>query len=157
VWKGTRFGADYQEYGIDYKEHTINLGRITSTIEPNLDMVSSQVGEAKVPILSVNETLEIALEESVEAISEEENTMNTSSTYAPVLVRRFLNLGIYERNRIVDQLGLNDPAAGSISERDALKLVFSLAKERQLLGELWDRVEAAHHDGLYQFNPFEGK
>lgn len=157
VWKGTRFGADYQAYGIDFKEHTISLGRITSTTEPNLDMVSSQVGETKVPILSVNEPLEIALEESVEAISEEESTMSTSSTYAPVLVRRFLNLGIYERSRIINQLGLNSPPEASVSEQGTLKLVFSRAKERRLLGELWDKVEAAHHDGLYQFNPFEGK
>lgn len=157
VWKGTRFGPDYQAHNRDFIEHTVNIGRIISTSAPSLGKTTSPASDSAVPILSVDEHLEISFEESVEVISDESRAMSLSSNYAPVLVRRFLNLGVYERNQIIEELGLDKPPGQGVSEHAFLKLMFSRAKERQLLGALWERVEAAHHDGLYQFNPFVGK
>ncbi len=157
VWKGTRFGPDYQSRDEDFVEHVVNIGKISSTEQITLDRIKPPASESEVPILSVDEQVEINLEESVEVISDENRAMSLSSNYAPVLVRRFLNLAIYDRTHIIEELGLDKPHGGEISEQEFLKVIFSRAKERHQLSELWEKVEAAHHDGLYQFNPFVGK
>jgi len=77
--------------------------------------------------------------------------------YAPILVRRFLNLGNYDRRQIINELELASDEERQLGDQQLLKLVFSRAKEQRLLERLWELVESTHDDRLYDTNPFVGR
>lgn len=156
VWKGTKFDADFAAGGIEFVEHSVTVGRDLAS-HAELDNVRSPNSDVDVPILPVDEKVELILEESIDIISDDGTAMSNTINYAPVLVRRFLNLSVYDQRLIIQELNLAASDERTRSGPEFLKLVFSRAKERKCLGELWEKIEAAHNDGLYQTNPFTDK
>ncbi|MDQ3816398.1 MAG: metallophosphoesterase [Acidobacteriota bacterium] len=156
IWKQTKFGPDYGDDGKEYAKHTIRIGRLSHT-QSAAQTIKSPSGDSEVPVVPIDVDVELALEESINIISDEVKTMGNTSNYAPVLVRRFLNLGVYDRKLIAEQLDLIDSEERKLPDQELLTLVITRARDKHLLGQLWERVEATHNDGLYDINPFTGK
>jgi len=155
VWKGTKFVPDFADSGEEFEEFKYVIGKGLATYS-GLDTVRAPNSNVDVPIISVGAEIESALEASITIIEGQEAMVDTRD-YAPVLVRRFLNLGNYDRRQIINELELASDEERQLGDQQLLKLVFARAKERELLVRLWERVEATHDDGLYDTNPFVGR
>ena len=74
------------------------------------------------------------------------------------LVYRFLTLPYHERIAIAQKLQLLEDEDKGVPDAELFQRFFQRAKERVLLGKLWNEVEAAHHvEANRSENPFAGR
>jgi hypothetical protein len=70
------------------------------------------------------------------------------------LARRYLQLGYVKRMQVAIDLKLLQDNDDTLTDHEREVTHLSRAKERHLLGQLWEAVERAHADGRYPENPF---
>lgn len=151
VWKDTKFSPDYLiTGGATYVEKIFEL-----TVDENSTEAYVASIEKYSPTLAISDESEIAIIET-SVIVDEENKMSSSGVeYGKILVRRFLNLDEFKRDKIINELKLNVPPFSDLQNTEIFREIFLRAKKRELLKILWEKVEEEHADNMFDINPFE--
>ena len=155
VWRETGFAADFTKEGSEYFEHFFDIAGARDVCRDSAEIGQTQASAEN--SLLLKEDSELAVEESAKIIDKGITLVNYATRdYGKILVRRFLSLDVYERQKIIRGLELDSPADGTSSDTDSYKTIFVRAKERHQLEHFWREVESVHNDGLFQNNPFTG-
>lgn len=146
VWKDRDtergFSADFNSDGSDRRHFSLPLDPWTAPPSPSPERVTAK-------------------EVTPSDISTPEGQTDTGGAVmdnARRLVYRFLTLPYHERIAIAQKLQLLEDEDQGIQDAELFQRFFQRAKERILLGKLWNEVEAAHHvEAKRTENPFVGR
>jgi hypothetical protein len=136
------FSADFNSDGSDHRHFSLPLDPWTALPSPSPERVTAKEVTTSDFSASQGQT----------------DTGGAVMDNARRLVYRFLTLPYHERIAIAQKLQLLEDEDKGIQDAEMFQRFFQRAKERVLLGELWNEVEAAHHvaDKLAE-NPFAGR
>ncbi len=156
VWNPTKqaFDADY---------NNCEPGQISKVFFLDLPPLPPEFTESSTPAESPTK-VDLSLKTSSEdpTVHDEENDSieHSDSRGNPImnpkrtLARRYFQLGYAKKMKIATELQLLDDSDGQLPDQERQKCQLRRAKEKGILGKLWDLVELAHNDGRYPHNPF---
>lgn len=153
IWNRGRqtFDADWSSIGggSEFKHDTLTLEPLPTQVAITRPLPKTLSNESIV-------TNAEATEGSDQKTSEvSDNRGVTVSDPERTLARRYFQLGYVDKIRIATDLQLLDESDDDLADQERQAMHLVRAKEKQLLGSLWQRVQQTHNDGRYPSNPFE--
>jgi len=140
------FQADYDSHGAASRSFSLPIDSWEPSVQYKTP--SANTDPAEVEIISDPEEPEMMIIDN-----QGTKTMNPARR----LTYRFLSLPYDTRLEVARELRLIEDDDEGLQGIDLFKRFFKRAKEKQILGELWDAVEKRFKDGQSTENPFSGR